>query len=162
SREVLVMGSLSRTIGLIVSMALLISACGDNSNNDNGGPGRTKTPTPAVSPSPGPTSTSGGAPPCPTRLTYIVNGTNADLDSGWTGAYSDSPLAVGGSLSFALACPGPSLGSCGLCDLSGPVASTTTINNHRCVNDSSIICSSDSECPGSTCAFFFGPSVPVS
>jgi hypothetical protein len=154
------MGSLSRTIGLIASMALLISACGDNSNNDNsGGPGRTATP--VVSPSPGPTSTA-AAPACPTHVTYIVNGTLGDLDSGWTGAYSDLPEPVGGSLSFALACPGPSLGSCGMCALSGPVASTTTINNHRCVNDSSITCTGDADCPGSTCAFFFGPSIPAS
>ncbi len=165
------MGSLPRTIGLIATMALLVSACGDNSNNDNhGGPGRTATPTaagptatptPGVSPSPGPTS-SAAAPPCPTRLTYIVNGTHADLDTGWTGAYDDVPLAVGGSLSFALDCPGATLGTCGICAVSGPAPSTTTIDNRRCVDASNVTCSSDADCPGSSCAFFFGPSVPVS
>jgi len=154
------MGSLSRTIGLIVSMALVMSACGDNSNNDNHG-GGARTPTPILSPTPAPSGTA-VAIPCPSHVTYIVNGTQGDLDSGWTGIYADSPEPVGGSLSFALACPGQFLGGCGICDLSGPVASTTTINNHRCVDDSSKTCTSDTDCPGSTCAFFFGPSIPVS
>jgi hypothetical protein len=91
-----------------------------------------------------------------------VNGTHEDLDTGWTGIYSDSTSPVGGSLSFALDCPGQSLGTCGICAVSGPVASTTTIDNRRCVNASNVTCTADADCPGSTCAFFFGPSIPVS
>lgn len=158
------MRSHSRTIGLLVLLCAVGAGCGDggHDNSDNGGgPGRTATParTPTATPS---TAGTPSAPPCPIRVTYIVNGNAADLDTGWTGNYADSPLGVGGSLSFAVACPGPALGSCGICDLSGPVASTTTINNRRCVNSSNVVCTSDADCPGSTCAFFFGPQVPIS
>jgi hypothetical protein len=131
--------------------------------------GRTATPaSPAATPSgAGATSSPspGGtpeAPPCPIRVTYIETGNDADLDTGWTGIYHDTPTGVGGSLSLAVDCPGETLGSCGACALSGPVASTTTIDNRRCVNASNVICTSDADCPGSACSFFFGPQVPVS
>lgn len=152
------MESRSRTVLLVALLCVAAGACGDDDNdaNDNGGgPVRTATPSPTTAQTP-------EARPCPTRLTYIVNGTAADLDTGSTGIYGDQPLAVGGSLSFALDCPGETLGTCGICAVSGPVASTTSINNRRCVDASNVECTSDAECPGSTCAFFFGPQVPVS
>ncbi len=168
------MTSSSRTVVLLTVLCAVASACGDGGNdcNNNAGgttptaartPGRTATgvvaTTTAASPSPGGTP---GAPPCPIRVTYIVNGDAADLDTGWTGIYHDTPTGVGGSLSLALNCPGATLGSCGACAISGPVTSTTTINNRRCVNASNVTCTSDADCPGSTCSFFFGPQVPIS
>src|SRR5689334_20335266 len=184
------MTSRLRTLALL-ALVCTIAACGDHGNennaNDNGGGGirtatpahtggRTSTPggrtatpaSPIATPSGAGGSTSptaGGTPvaiPCPVRVTYIAEGNNADLDTGWTGIYHDTPVGVGGALTFAVQCPGQTIGSCGTCTLSGPVASTTTINNHRCVNDSSVICTSESDCPSGACAFFFGPEVPVS
>jgi len=169
--------SRARTIGLFAVLCLTVAGCGDgghdNNNNDNhGGPTPRRTATPA---SPGvtahttvsvaPTPTTGGTPaaiPCPVRVTYIAEGNQADLDTGWTGIYHDTPVGVGGAITFAVQCPGPQLGACGTCNLTGPVQSTTTINNHRCVNDSSVICASDGDCPSGPCSFFFGPQVPVS
>lgn len=167
------MPSPSRTIGFLVVLSAVVLGCGDNHNDNTGEPPEPlSTSTPATSPArtstpvtPAATPSAGGTPsarPCPIRLTYIVNGNNADLDTGWTGNYADSPLGVGGSLSFAVACPGTTLGSCGTCALSGPVASTTTIDNRRCVDASNVVCTSDADCPGSACAFFFGPQVPIS
>lgn len=145
-----------RIVVLAALLCVVASACGDGNSNDNGnGPVHTATPSPTTAQTP-------EARPCPTRLTYIVNGASADLDTGWTGIYADQQLPVGGSLSFALDCPGETLGTCGICAVSGPVASTTSINNRRCANASNVECTSDAECPGSTCAFFFGPQVPVS
>ncbi|MBI3770668.1 MAG: hypothetical protein HY271_19540 [Deltaproteobacteria bacterium] len=150
------MRSRSQALGLLGLACIFVAACGDGGGNDNHSPGPTATPT---SPSAGPTAT---APPCPTRLTYIVNGPNADLDAGWSGIYADQRDPLGGSLSLALDCPGEFLGGCGSCAISGPMTSTTSIDNRRCVNASNVECTSDADCPGSTCAFFFGTSIPVS
>jgi hypothetical protein len=65
-------------------------------------------------------------------------------------------------LSLAVDCPGDFLGACGVCPLTGPIASTTTIDNHRCADASEQVCTSDTDCPGSACVFFFGPPVAIS
>jgi len=154
------MTSRSRTLALL-ALVCTVAACGDHGNDNGGGPVRTPTPVRSGARTPTPAGTP-VAIPCPVRVTYIANGNEADLDTGWTGIYHDTPVGVGGSISFAVQCPGPSLGSCGSCALSGPVASTTTINNRRCVNDSSVLCTTDADCPSGPCSFFFGPQVPVS
>ena len=91
--------SRTRTIGLFAALCLTAAACGDgghNNNNDNNGgatPRRTVTPA-----SPAATPTTGGTPaaiPCPVHVTYISVGNQADLDTGWTGIYHDTPVGVG-------------------------------------------------------------------
>src|SRR5689334_9324908 len=110
------MPSRLRTLALL-ALVCTIAACGDHGNenntNDNGGGGvrtatpartggRTATPaSPVATPSGAGGSTSptaGGTPvaiPCPVRVTYIAEGNNADLDTGWTGIYHDTPVGVG-------------------------------------------------------------------
>jgi hypothetical protein len=144
----------------VIVLAALHAAigCGDGNNDDDGAGGPTPTPTPV------PTATATAAPqiPCPTKLTYTVTGADSDLDAGTTGIYANQKVGDGGSLSFALACPGQFLGGCGACALSGPIQSTTVADNHRCLDASETTCTSDADCPGSSCVFFFGAPVPVS
>ena len=152
-----------RSMVVVMALAMLCAACGDNDNGDNGndnaGPNPTVTPTSAV---PQPTSTAAPQIPCPQLITYTVQSEGSDLDVGWTGIYHDQLLGTGGSLSFALDCAGEFLGQCGDCALSGPIASTTVVDNHRCLNDTSVACTSDDACSGSSCEFFFGAPLPIS
>jgi hypothetical protein len=109
---------------------------------------------------PTPTQTSGAA--CPSKVTIEGQGDQADLDSGWTGIAMNTKVINKGSLTVALDCHGNSKGSCGSCDVSGPIASTTVVNNRRCSNDTSKTCTADGDCSGGTCAFIFGAPLPLS
>lgn len=156
---------------LVVSatMVVLVHGCGDNDNgnNDNSGPtpvtsatpGRTTTPT---SGGPSPTATAPPQIPCPQQITYTVETEGSDLDIGWTGIYHDQLLGTGGSLSFAVDCPGEFLGACGDCPINGPIASTTIVDNHRCSNDTATKCTTNAECGAGTCEFYFGAPLPIS
>jgi hypothetical protein len=149
-----------RAMAIVTVLALACAACGDNDNsngNDNTGPRPTVTPTTA----PGPTATPPPQIPCPQLITYIVQTSGSDLDVGWTGIYHDQVLGTGGALSFALDCAGSFLGQCGDCALTGPIASTTVVDNHRCRNATATHCTSDTDCSGSTCEFFFGAPLPI-
>jgi hypothetical protein len=140
--------------GALLCITGVVAGCGDN---DNGaGPGATPTATPV------PTATAPPQIPCPAQVTYTVQGDGSDFDSGWTGIYFDQELGTGGSLTFAVDCPGDFLGACGTCPISGPIASTTVVDNRRCRDASEVTCTSDADCPGSACVFFFGAPVPVS
>jgi hypothetical protein len=140
---------------LLVTVALaMLAACGNgNDNNDNGGPA---VPTPTATPTAPPQI------PCPQLITYTVMSEGSDLDIGWTGIYHDQLLGDGGSLSFALDCAGTFLGQCGDCALTGPIASTTVVDNQRCRNATQTRCTSDADCGGDTCEFFFGAPLPIS
>ena len=146
---------------VIVGTLALLAACGGNDNNDNRSPSA-PTPTVTSAGTPGPTATAPPQIPCPAQITYTVNSDGSDLDVGWTGIYHDQPLGSGGALSFSLDCAGTFLGQCGDCALSGPIASTTVVNNQRCQNDTSVECTSDADCTGGGCAFFFGAPLPIS
>ena len=143
---------------LVMAAALALAGCGDG--NDNHGSGGGATPTPIATP--GATATALPQIPCPELITYTVVQTGSDLDIGWTGIFHDQLLGSGGSLSFALDCAGSFLGQCGDCALTGPIASTTVVDNHRCQNDTSVRCTSDADCSGGPCAFFFGAPLPIS
>ncbi|MCC6763834.1 MAG: hypothetical protein IT293_04145, partial [Deltaproteobacteria bacterium] len=138
---------------MVAALALVGAGCGDN---DNG-----TTPTPAATATPGPTATAPPQIPCPEQITYTVESAGSDLDIGWTGIYHDQVLGTGGSLSFALDCPGQFLGQCGVCPLSGPIASTTIVDNRRCSNGTQTTCASDAECGSGTCEFYFGAPLPI-
>lgn len=140
----------------LAAVACLAAACGDD-NNDNGS---AATPTPVGTPEA--TATAPPQIPCPELITYTVASETSDLDVGWTGIFQDQILGDGGSLSFALDCAGEFLGQCGDCALSGPIASTTVVDNHRCQNDTSVSCTSDADCGSGPCAFFFGAPLPLS
>jgi hypothetical protein len=127
----------------------------------------TPTPTPSSPPPSGATTTmtstpSSGPSPCPNKVTIEGQGDQADLDSGWTGIAQNQTVVNKGSLTVALDCHGNTKGSCGACDVSGPIASTTVVNDHRCSSDTSATCSADGDCSGGTCAFFFGAPLPLS
>ncbi|MCC6849403.1 MAG: hypothetical protein IT294_12960 [Deltaproteobacteria bacterium] len=64
-------------------------------------------------------------------------------------------------MSFALACPGQFLGQCGICPLTGPIASTTVVDNRRCSNGTQTTCTSDDECGAGACEFYFGAPLPI-
>jgi hypothetical protein len=144
-------------IGALLALAMVAAGCGDcdNDHDDDGNGGGAAAPTPTV------TATAPPQIPCPQRLTYTADGPD-DLDAGWTGIYFDQDVGDDGSLSFNLDCPGDFLGTCGVCSLSGPVQSTTVVNNHRCQNALQTTCTTDAECPGSACVFYFGAPIAVS
>ena len=156
----------------VASLAFLITACGDNDNSTDSSTPEPTVPAPTSTvpnpgptstvPNPGPTSTAPPQIPCPQLITYTVVSAGSDLDVGWTGIYHDQVLGDGGALSFALDCAGDFLGRCGDCALTGPIASTTVVDNHRCKNASQTKCTSNDQCPGSTCEFFFGAPLPIS
>lgn len=148
-----------RTIVIMAVLALVGAGCGDNDNseNDNGG-----APTPIVTGTPGPTATAPPQIPCPEQITYTVESAGSDLDIGWTGIYHDQVLGTGGSLSFALDCPGEFLGGCGVCPLSGPIESTTVVNNRRCSNGTETPCTTNADCGSGSCEFYFGAPLPIS
>jgi len=116
-------------------------------------------PTATEVPTPQPTSTAvGGA--CPTQITFLANGDAADLDSGWTGQSHDNHVINNGILTVnATGCAGT------VATVSGPAANAggTASNNHRCTGDTSVQCTTDTDCTGlGTCAFFFGAPLPLS
>lgn len=145
----------------VAALAFAVAACGNgNDNNDNGSP--EPQPTLTAAPNPTPTSTAPPQIPCPQLITYTVVSAGSDLDIGWTGIYHDQALGNGGSLSFALDCAGDFLGRCGDCALTGPIASTTVVDNHRCANGTATKCTSDDVCGAGACEFFFGAPLPIS
>jgi len=122
----------------------------------------------------GPTQTPGGVPTatptpgfanCPTLLSFEADGSAADLDTGWTGQSHDSKVINNGLLTLNVSGCGSAPPSCGTCNLNGPVANGggTATNNHRCVGDTSIQCTTDGDCAGNApCSFFFGAPLPLS
>jgi len=93
--------------------------------------------------------TAGGGGSCPTKVTIEGQGDQADLDSGWNGHRAEHEGHQQGRLTVALDCHGNNTGSCGSCDVSGPIASTTVVNNHRCAGNTSMTCSADGDCASS-------------
>lgn len=143
-------------------------------------PGATATPTPNVTPTDGattatPTDVTAETPtvvatatpagnPCPTKLTLEGQGSQADLDSGYTGIAFDQTVINKGAMTVGLDCGGRQSGSCGSCTVSGPLPSTTSVDNQRCTDDTSITCNDQTPCPvgKGQCAFFFGAPLPLS
>jgi hypothetical protein len=148
---------------------------------------RTATPPgPAVTPTPGdgPTATSdGGVTPtggdgatptvepttdgnaCPSAISFLGNEQTTSLDTGWTGLAHGSRIISGGEVTVSTDCGGNPR-PCGVCNLTGPIANPDTgqgiSNNRRCTGNSATECTGDGDCGGSgTCAFFFGPPLPL-
>jgi len=81
----------------------------------------------------------------------IANGDGVDLDSGWTGQSHDSHAPNGSKLTLGLnSCTQPNPSTCGVCNTTGPLdnAGGTAFNDHRCLLDTSIECTTDPDCAG--------------
>ncbi len=111
------------------------------------------------------------APPtgaCPTTVEVTVNGTDADLDTGWTGIAHDFQIPTMGRLTLSVSGCANANHPCGQCDVSGPIdnAGGVEFANHRCLDKSWIQCTTDIDCTnaGATgpCVFFFGAPLPLS
>ncbi len=118
--------------------------------------GSNPTPTPSETPStPFPTPIPTG--PCDfNRVT--MQQLFANLDLGWTGLFhNQQPPGDSTSLTFAVTgCDSPDR-PCGTCAFEGPIANPASrIDNHRCVSDPSVRCTTDDDCAGGPCRFFFG------
>src|SRR5207249_6334142 len=73
------------------------------------------------------------------------------LDSGWTGQSHDAHAPNGSRLTLTVSgCSNPDASTCGVCTTGGPVdnAGGTQFNNHRCLVDSSVQCTTDPDCAG--------------
>jgi hypothetical protein len=117
---------------------------------------------------------------CPESLTItIAAGTDTALDAGWTGQSHALPLVTSATMTFSVdagscteSVPAGSNrravgGTCGVCDLSGPVANvrggTGEIDSRRCVEDTAIPCTTSWECRlvGGECRVFLGSYLPL-
>ena len=103
---------------------------------------------------------------CPSRLSFT--GDAADpasiLDAGWTGISHRSPIISNGDVTVNVICAAEGR-PCGTCDITGPITNTlpNQLQNQRCVNDTSIQCTSAGDCSavGGTCEFFFGSNLAL-
>ena len=86
---------------------------------------------------------------CPTKVVTIANGDGVDLDSGWTGLSHDAHAPDGSKLTLGLdSCTQPNPSTCGVCNTTGPLdnAGGTAFNDHRCLLDTSVECTTDPDC----------------
>ena len=96
--------------------------------------------------------------PCPTTVTF-EGATSSDLGFSGVGHGVDTgalaiPLAVSG-------CAGAEAGSCGVCDVGGPLLASDG-RNRRCRGDLSIQCLVDADCGGAgPCRTYAGPPGPI-
>ena len=105
---------------------------------------------------------------CPSTIEFSPDASNAAtrFDYGWTGIRIDERPDSGGTVTFTTSCPA-STRPCGTCTLGGPVANphadTGQLDDRRCVNDTSVRCTSNAGCAGvgGTCEFFFGTVQPI-
>ncbi len=103
---------------------------------------------------------------CPTKLTF--SGDAADplslLDTGWTGISHRAPVISNGDVTVNVNCVATQR-PCGTCTLSGPAPNDLAgqLNDHRCSNDTSIKCTSNTPCVagGGTCEYYFGSPLPL-
>jgi hypothetical protein len=109
-----------------------------------------------VTPSPGAT---GG--PCPTTLEIQGDEAGVDLDKGWTGRTHDLEGPFFDRLTLGISsCEGTNSPACGDCDLTGPLANSGA-SNRRCRHDTSIVCTTTTDCSGNPCDFYLAPNYPT-
>jgi hypothetical protein len=134
---------------------------------------RTATPNPTQTPNATPTTTAtatacpdltGQA--CPTKVETTSGGDEVDLDTGWTGQAHDGHAPDNGRLTLAVSGCASATHPCGQCSLSGPIDNTEpgkAFNFHRCTGDTSVTCTSNTDCSaaGGTCEFWFGSPLPL-
>ncbi len=87
--------------------------------------------------------------PCPSTISFTADGTNADLDTGFTGLAHHARIPTQGRITLAVSgCAGGSQPTCGQCNVSGPLENGggETFSNHRCKDTPWVQCTSDSDC----------------
>ncbi|MCA9601864.1 MAG: hypothetical protein R3A78_09275 [Polyangiales bacterium] len=91
----------------------------------------------------------------------VTIGTGSRWDVGWTGFGHGLDFPAGAEFALAIERCDP---DCQTCDLVGPILNEWGSNNRRCTTDTSVTCSSASDCPkGGTgtlppaCAYLAGP-----
>ena len=103
-------------------------------------------------------ATTGSAVPCPTTVTFEGT-TSSDVGFSGVGHGVDT-----GALAIPLAvsnCAGTESGSCGSCDVSGPLVASDG-RNRRCRGDLSIQCTTDASCGAAgPCRTYAGPPGPM-
>jgi hypothetical protein len=123
--------------------------------------------TPTMTPTPTPTTTPTG-PICPVAVEVVSTAGNQKvLDTGYTGIAHNQTVIQDGKLTLALSGCAGSPPHCGQCTTGGPIQNVNAdhgdINPHRCTGDTSIKCSTNTDCGSSgTCAFYFGAPLPLS
>lgn len=102
---------------------------------------------------------------CPTRMSFTPDATDdaSVADFGWRGLGHRQKLISNATVAFVVSgCPGASSPSCGSCTLTGPVDPPDR-EYRRCTGDTSVKCTSDTQCPAlGTCAYFPGGPLPMS
>ncbi len=96
---------------------------------------------------------------CPTALQFRANQASSDLDVGWTGLFHDGK--VDAQFDFAVSGCDGAPPSCGVCTVSGPIASA----GGHCSGDASRWCTTDGDCAfvaAGTCVFYLGAPSPLS
>jgi hypothetical protein len=98
---------------------------------------------------------------CPTALTFTATSNLGVLDIGWSGFGHDNFFIGDGAVTVSTSCSGTGP-SCGVCTYTGPVDNGPgKLAAHRCSNDSSVLCTMDTDCGvGNRCVFFFGSYFP--
>lgn len=140
------------TTKLFVLCALFVMACGDDSavTDDSGSPDINE-PDVSVEVDVGPDAT---AVSCPTHLQFVNVRAETHNDLGWTG-FGHNLRQNDGSI-FTMEVMGCDA-DCRRCSISGPV-SNLGVDNRRCLEDSRIICSADTDCgDGGRCRYLQGP-----
>jgi hypothetical protein len=103
---------------------------------------------------------------CPSTVAFSGDPTDpaSVLDSGWTGLGHRAPIISDGTVTIALSCSAVGR-PCGTCTVSGPIPNTQAgeLDDRRCLNDTSVKCTSNADCTGAgnSCQFFFGSNLPL-
>jgi hypothetical protein len=116
-----------------------------------------ETPLPTATSTPGPTGV------CPTLITFEGTSTNGVLDTGWTGQGHDATVISEGLVTVSVTSCAGAAPPCGVCSYTGPIPNAAgQIANQRCSLDSSVKCTTNTDCTGvGTCKFFFGTYLPL-
>jgi len=105
---------------------------------------------------------------CPTSIEVTANGSDADLDTGWTGIGHDFNIPSMGRLTLNVSGCDNATHPCGECSVSGPILNGggPGFHNRRCSDKTWIQCTTNADCTtagaAGPCAFFFGAPLPLS
>ena len=86
---------------------------------------------------------------CPTTISFTANGTDVDLDTGFTGLAHDATVPTNGRITLAVSgCDGATHPTCGECDVNGPLpnAGGVAFDTQRCQDASWVQCTADADC----------------
>lgn len=106
-------------------------------------------------------------PACPTKLSFELDASDADIDIGTKGATHNFPWVSGSMLTMNVASCAGSSPPCGECQLQGVVANRGDVVNGLCMGmplqqpmTSYQRCATDADCASGPCTLYFGAPVP--